>query len=379
MKRIACGMVLWLAAVCLAPAWAPAEEKAEAPKRRIELAICLDTSGSMSGLINAARQKLWDIVNELALAKPEPDLRVALLSYGHGDHAESGHILMQTGLTDDLDTVYQKLMALQITGSNEYVGWVVNDAATKLEWSDAKDALKIIFVAGNESADQAREKYDYRKVCADAIAKGIVVNSIYCGNPTDNIAPGWQEVAKLADGHFAAIDQNNGVITISTPFDDKIAALNAKLNETYVPYGPNGQIGAANQVAQDANSVSQGSANIAARAVTKAQSFYSNGSWDLVDARNGKDFDIEKVKKEDLPENMQKMNVEEQKAYLDKMQAQRASVQTEINGLATQRRQYIEAEQKKMAAKGQNSLDEAMTTAIREQAEKAEFKFEEKY
>ncbi len=42
--------------------------------RTIDLAICLDTSGSMSGLIEAAKQKLWAIVNDLALVEPTPRL-----------------------------------------------------------------------------------------------------------------------------------------------------------------------------------------------------------------------------------------------------------------------------------------------------------------
>ena len=363
----------------LATCRARGEATEQPAKRQIDLTICLDTSGSMSGLINAARQKLWDIVNELALARPAPELRVALIAYGSPAYANPSYIAGQVGLTNDLDTVYQKLMALKTTGGDEYVGCVVHEAVTTLSWSTSKEALKIIFVAGNESADQARQRHDYRTACADAIAKGIIVNSIYCGNATDGIAPGWQEVARLADGHFAAIDQNNGTVVFSTPFDDKIAALNAKLNETYVPFGANGKAGAANQVAQDTNSSSLGSSSLASRAVTKANGFYSNGAWDIVDARKEKDFDLATLEKEDLPENMQKMSLEEQKAHLDKMDQQRQVVQQEINDLATQRRDYVQVEQKKLAEKGQHSLDNAMIEAMHRQAEKAEFSFEDKF
>lgn len=380
MKRIVCvAMAVSLAALAFsASAHAAAKTVMKEEARRIDLAICLDTSGSMGGLINAARQKLWDVVSELALAKPAPELRVALLSYGHNGGAPS-HITVQTELTNDLDTVYQKLMALGISGSQEYVGWVLHDAVTELKWSDAKDALKLIFVAGNESADQAKEKYDFRNVCADAIKGGIMVNSIYCGSPSDGIAPGWREVSQLADGSFAAIDQNNGTIEITTPFDKKIAELGAELNTTYVAYGAQGKAGAANQIAQDSNSAKMGMANFAARNIVKAQALYRNSKWDLVDARNGKDFDLSEIKKEDLPENMQEMTAEEQNAHLDKMEAQRKEVQTQINDLASQRREFIEVERKKMGEKGDNSFDAAMLAAVRSQAEKKNFTFRKNF
>ncbi len=68
--------------------------------RLIQVAICLDTSGSMDGLIDAARQKLWAIVNDLALAKPTPRLEVALLTYGNDGHKEAdGWVAVQSPLT----------------------------------------------------------------------------------------------------------------------------------------------------------------------------------------------------------------------------------------------------------------------------------------
>jgi len=392
MKRIVCVAMATLLALAAPAAAEEVEEAAEtkvveaAPviktdevTRRIDLAICLDTSGSMGGLINAARQKLWDIVGELALAKPAPELRVSLITYGTPGYGAPSYVKVQTQLTNDLDTVYEKLMALGTNGGAEYVGWVLHDAVTRLEWSDARDALKLVFVAGNESADQAKEEYDFRKVCADAIKQGIMVNSIYCGSPSDGIAPGWREVSQLADGNFAAIDHNNGTIEISTPFDKKIAELGAELNKTYVAYGAHGEAGAANQVAQDSNSAKMGAANSAARNIVKAQALYNNASWDLVDARNGKDFDLSKIKKEDLPENMREMTIEEQNAYLDKTEAQRKEVRKQINDLASQRREYIEAERKKLRKKGDKSFDTAMLRAVRAQAEKKSFAFRDNF
>jgi len=382
MKSIVKVFCVALAALVLVGApVARAEDTPPQPQqtRRVDLAICLDTSGSMSGLINAARQKLWDVVSELALAQPEPELRVALLTYGSPSYGHPSYVRVQTDLTSDLDAVYQKLMELGTSGGSEYVGWVLHDAYTQLSWTKSDDALKLIFVAGNESADQARQQYDFRNVVAEAIKHGIMVNSIYCGNPNDNIAPGWREVARLADGHFSAIDQNNGTVVITTPFDDKIAELGARLNETYVAYGPRGEAYAANQVEQDANSAKLGKANAASRYVVRAQKLYNNAKWDLVDASREEGFDLKKIKKEDLPENMQEMTLDEQQKYLEGMEAKRREIQAEINKLAAQRRHYIQSERRKMKERGDKSFDAAVIKAVRAQAELKNFTFKDNF
>ena len=345
--------------------------------RIVELALCLDTSGSMDGLINAARVKLWEIVNDLALAKPTPRLRVALLTYGNDGHnAENGWVNIDVAFTEDLDLVSQRLFALTTNGGTELVGRVLKSAGEKLDWNASDDVLKLIVVAGNETADQD-QVFNYRDVCKATISKGVMINSIYCGNVADDIAPGWKEVSTLADGHFASIDQNNGTITIATPFDDELVTLSAAMNTTYIAFGAQGEWASSNQAAQDANAAGVGKAVAAQRAVTKGGQMYCNAQWDLVDACRQAEFKIEDVKTEDLPENMRTMTMEQRKAYVAEMDKKRAEMQTKVNDLNTKRSQYVEAEMKKMADAGSKSFDAAIRTAIRAQAASKGFKFEE--
>lgn len=344
--------------------------------RVIDLAICLDTSGSMEKLIDAARIKLWDIVNDLALAKPTPALRVALLTYGNNGHVEeNGWVNIDTPFTDDLDLVSKKLFAMTTNGGTELVGRVVHAAAEQLQWSDSADALKIIIVAGNESADQDQQM-PFRDVCRSTIAKGIMVNSIYCGNAADGIAPGWKEVATLADGHFAAIDHENGTIVISTPFDDELATLSASLNTTYIPFGAEGREFAQNQVLQDANAEKLGAAVAAQRCVTKSGVMYRNGQWDLVDACKEATFKLDDVKNEELPEAMKTMTIEQRRDYVKQMDTKRAEIQTKVSDLTTKRQQFVEAEMKKAAETGDKSFDAAIRNAVRQQAASKGFVFE---
>ncbi|MHC4202038.1 MAG: VWA domain-containing protein, partial [Planctomycetota bacterium] len=222
-------------------------------ERRIDLAICLDTSGSMSGLINSARGKLWQIVSELASAKPSPHLRVALLTYGTPSYGSaSGWVRVNLDLTDDLDRVYQELFALRTKGGTEYVARVTRRAVDSLSWDRATDTYRVIFVAGNESAYQDPE-FRNEDVCRSAITRDIVVNAIYCGGAGHSDADGYRRTAQLAEGRYASIDQNRGTVTVSTPYDDDLTRLGAELNTTYVAYGSRGRKAAENQREQDSN------------------------------------------------------------------------------------------------------------------------------
>ena len=57
----------------------PAPLKKKAPQ--IEVVFCLDTTGSMGGLIEAAKQKIWSISNQIANGKPTPELKIGLVAF----------------------------------------------------------------------------------------------------------------------------------------------------------------------------------------------------------------------------------------------------------------------------------------------------------
>ncbi len=348
---------------------------ASAAPRTIELAICLDTSGSMNGLIDAARTKIWDIVSDLATATPQPTLKVALLTYGNDGHAaENGWTSIDVDFTENLDVVSQKLFALTTNGGTELVGRVIDRATKGLAWTPGDASLKILIVAGNESADQDVE-VRYYDASKRAIEKMIVVDSIYCGAPTDDLAPAWQDVAKKADGQFAAIDQDKGTLVIATPFDGDLARLSGELNTTYVPYGAAGEWNSANQTAQDLNAASSNAAAAAQRCVTKGGGLYRNREWDLVDACQNADFKLETVKEADLPEAMRTMTPEQRKAYVSEKSAARQSIQKQIAELGEKRSLFLADAIAKRDGKDATAFDRAIRNAIRAQATARGFAF----
>ncbi len=306
-----------LAAAVLVAAWATLASAAPPPKdqpKDVDLVICLDVSGSMDGLMVSARSKLWDVVNELAKMKPTPNLRVGLYTYGRADLAAEGYIHQDVGLTTDLDEVYKKLNVRPPVGHLEYVTRVTKRALVEQKWSTDKNALRVIFVCGNEPENQDAE------ILPEAAAKlakelKVVVNAIYCGPDNHPETAGWRSYAKMCGGKYASIDMDRAAkeITIATPFDKDIVAENEKLNKTYVAYGKDGAKNAENQLAQDKNAVANGAAAagsvanaaILGRAEAKGGALYRNSTWDLIDRmKEDPKFDVKTLKDDEMCDEM---------------------------------------------------------------------------
>jgi len=337
------------------------------PSRDIDLVLCLDVSGSMQGLINAARQNLWSIVNDMATLKPQPRLRVALLTYGSPHYGkETGFVSVQTELTDDLDLVSQKLFALTTKGGSEYVARVVKRSLDDLKWSADPKALKLMFVAGNEPATQD-PMFAADDMAKLAIQRGILVNTIFCGSQQKPEVEGWRQVARLADGKFAAIEQDQAVV-IETPFDKQLQQLSVQLNQTYVVYGADRGRWAANQVAQDENAFKLNLAAVAQRCQTKAGNLYHNPRFDLVDACKDPKFVLTTVKKEDLPEALRKLTPEDLQKHVDGMAKKRATIQKQVAEIGKKRDAFVLEERKKLAGRGEKLFEEAMLESVRAQA-----------
>lgn len=343
---------------------------------KIQLAILLDTSGSMQGLINQARTQLWKIVNEFISAKQNgqtPYVEVALYEYGNNAQPAKDHWIRQIQpLTRDLDKISEDLFKLTTNGGEEYCGAVIKRAIKDLAWDKRPDTYKAIFVAGNEPFNQG--PVDPLTSCREAIAQGVIVNTIHCGNEAEGRRGNWHTGPALADGKFLNIDQNQAVAAITAPQDAELVKLNEQLNKTYVWYGARGGIARENQVAQDFNAAKAAPAAAAQRAATKASANYYNAEADLVDRAKDKEFKLSGLKAEELPEEMKKMSEAERKDYLERKTAERTDLQTKILALNKAREAYVVQQLKQQ---GKETLDTAITKAVREQAAKKRIQWEQ--
>jgi hypothetical protein len=217
---------------------------------------------------------------------------------------------------------------------------------------------------------------DYKVACKEAITKGIIVNTIFCGNLQEGIRTSWKDGADLADGKYMNIDQNQKIVHISAPQDKKIVELGKELNKTYIAFGKGGKMKKERQKAQDSNASSVSPSVMVQRSYAKASSQYKNAGWDLVDAEKEGKVKVEELDEAQLPEEMKKMSKEERKKYIEKKRKERAEIQKKINKLRKERDKFVAEKRKKMA--GDNTLDAAIINAVREQAKQKKYKFEKK-
>ena len=335
-------------------------KKAEKPK--IEVCFVLDTTGSMGGLIAGAKEKIWSIANEMISAKPTPEIKIGLIGYrDKGDE----YVTKVFNLTNDIDAVYANLQKFQAGGGGdtpESVNEALNDAVTKMSWSNDKKVLKIIFLVGDAPPHMDYDAPKYPEICKKAMKKDLIVNTVQCGGMSDT-TPVWTEIAKLSEGNFVAIAQTGNMAAVATPVDGEIAALNREIGSTIVAWGGEST---RREVAEAA------AAPVAADRLSyklKSAGKIVSDEKDIVNAFSDGKLDFAKVKKEELPEDLQKLSPEELKKYVETQKKKRDELQAKMVTLNKQRDDYIEAERKKASATGvTNSFDAKVTEAIRTQA-----------
>jgi hypothetical protein len=333
----------------------------------VQLALLLDTSNSMDGLIDQARSQLWSVVHQFAAAERggrRVTLEVALYEYGNNRLSpEHGYVRQVLPFTTDLDRLSEELFALTTFGGNEYCGTVIQAALDQLRWSRSPADLKAVFIAGNEPFGQG--PVDFRRVSARAAAEGVLVNTIHCGVREVGARTGWSEGARLAYGTFSAFDHEQAVAHVASPQDDEIARLGVDLNQTYIPYGSQGAAGQARQETQDGNAAKAHKGAAVSRALAKSTHLYSNAYWDLVDAYRNGDVDLKTVPAADLPPELRAMSVEARRAAVAAKAEARGRLQGRIRELEAARKRYLASHR---GAAGPDGLDAVMMQSLRDQA-----------
>lgn len=344
----------------------------------VDVAILLDTSNSMDGLINQAKSQLWTIVQQFAMAEKHgnaPFLRVALFEYGNTNlPVTEGYLRQVVPLTDDLDVLSEALFSLTTNGGDEYCGQVINEALTRLDWSSAPGSYQAVFIAGNEPFTQG--SVDYHFAIGRAAERGVIINTIHCGNETKGIEGKWKDGAQLGHGEFFNINQDCRVVHIPCPQDAEIIRLNEELNKTYLWFGNADKRSYClnNQKAQDSNASELSPSVAVGRSITKSGKAYSNSSRDLVDGLVLDSRILENVPEDELPDLMQEMTPGERIAYLDEMVIKRAKLKKLIGKESVAREEFLKEERSRQVEQpGESTLGGAVVEAIQKQLVDAGF------
>jgi hypothetical protein len=327
-------------------------------------------------LINQARSHLWNMVDQMGrmtrvVNGKTRTVRVELALYEYGNDTlsrETGFIRQVQPFTGDLDLVSEKLHALFTNGGSEFVGQAITTAVTTLQWSSDPNAMKFVFVAGNEEFDQG--PISAANAMQTAAGKDITVQLIFCGTKDET----WEAAAKLAKSDLMTIDQNQVAQHIPAPQDDEILRLGDRLNTTYMAYGAQGGASIERQKNADFASAKMSKKVALERAQLKSKKSYDNANWDLVDAMDKKPQALEQAKDEELPAELRGKTLEQKKQIIAAKQAERAELQKQIAKLEAERTAFVEAERKKQNLAADQGLDTELVKSTKKIAAKKGYK-----
>ncbi len=395
-------------------------------KQKIQAAILLDVSGSMDGLIEQAKSQLWNMVNVLGKAEnnngEKPDIEIALYEYGRTsvgyqssninqtnsminarggktklpkpkptvataattpsaidsvDKSKLGYVKMLSAFTKDLDSLSSILFSLRTAGGDEYCGQVIKQSIEELKWDNTPGSFKVIFIAGNEDFLQGYVKFN--DACELAKQRGIIVNTIYCGDRMQGIKEHWNLQDQCGNGEYTNINQHARELEFDTPYDSTITMLNNKLNDTYMYYGAEGSSKSSRQYKMDAANAGISKKAAIGRVQAKAQSnAYYNADWDLVDADKDGKFDYNKLDKTQLADSLKNKSVTEIKTLVGAKARERADVQKQIAELSIKRDAYITEQRKKMSTdKKEATLETEVERNIKTQIKRSSLQIRE--
>ena len=349
----------------------------QAPK--VDVVFVLDTTGSMSGLIQTAKEKIWSIATTMASAQQTPEIRIGLVAYrDRGD----AYVTKVVDLSDDLDSVYATLMDFQADGGGdgpESVNKALYDAVHNISWSEQDQAYQVIFLVGDAPPHMDYNEVQYPEIIASANEKGIVVNTIQCGDMPVTVAP-WTQIAALSNGRYFQVEQAGSAVAFTTPYDEEIATLSAQLDDTRLYFGTEEEKERMRGKMEATAKLNDGSsaASLARRGAFNASSggrLNMLGENELVAAVEEGTVDLDELDEAALPEALVSLAPAEQKAYVAGLAQKRADIQRQIRDLSEDRNAYLD-EKVREAGGMEDSLDSQVYEAVKEQAAKTGLEYE---
>ncbi len=344
----------------------------------VDVVFVLDTTGSMSGLIETAKEKIWSIATTMASAQPTPKIRIGLVGYrDHGD----AYVTKVVDLSEDLDSVYANLMDFQAGGGGdtpESVNKALFDAVHNMSWNDHDQAYQVVFLVGDAPPHMDYNEVKYPAIIAAANEKGIVINTIQCGNLPTTVDP-WTMIASLGHGNFFQVEQSGSAVAYTTPYDTEIAELSAKLDDTRLYYGSyedkkrmQDKVAAAEEIVVTASVSSQARRGVFNAAAGGRGNLL--GSNELVSAVASGEVELDELEPEALPAALKPMAPEERAAYISELAGERADIRQRIRALADDRDEFL-AKKVEEAGGLADSLDQKLYETVKEQGGKAGFEY----
>ena len=342
-------------------------------KPAVEVAFVLDTTGSMGGLIEGAKRKIWSIATAIVDSNPDADIRMGLVAYRDiGDD----YVTRKIELTRDIQDLYANLLELKARGGGDWpesVNEALDVAVNKLQWTSGSDVRRIVFLVGDAPPhmDYAQDT-KYPTTLALAKQKDIIVNAVLAGNAADTERV-WRDIAQNGNGRFIPIPQDGGqVVIIETPYDEDIIILQREINGTVIPYGPRAMQKRTEDKTRQLSKVAAAAPSQASEMASfinkraRSTSEAVTGDGDLVADVSAGRSSFSAIKDEDLPDNLRAMKPEARIDEVNKQMSQRKALNEKLTALVTKRDKYV-AEQRAKAPPKASSFDRVVEDTLRAQ------------
>ncbi len=370
-RNLILGLTLGLLSMTLANGQEPVK-KDERP--RVEVVFVLDTTGSMTGLINAAKQKIWSISNQISSGTPSPLVKIGLVAYRDRKDA---YVTKVIDLNDDLDAIHGHLMGFHAAGGGDFpesVNQALHEAVTKISWSKDKKTLKMIFLVGDAPPHMDYpDDVKYPDTCKLAVKNDIIINAVQCGDNADT-KKYWLDISRGAEGSYVQIDATGGpVVATTTPYDADLAKINVEINKTQLLFGKkDAQVSGKLKLAESAALPAAAQAD---RAAFNARNNAAT-AYDLVQQLKDGKVKLDELKKDELPQELQGKNVTEQKEIVARIEQQRLELSKKAIELDKKRGEFIN---KKLAEDTKNrardSFDNQVLQILQRQANRANIQY----
>ena len=358
-------MVIAAGLVFAAVAAVSAQSKAAEPARpSVEVVFVLDTTGSMGGLLEGAKQRIWAIANEIAKGRPAPKVKMGLVAYRDKGDA---YVTKVFDLSDNLDRTYADLMTLRAGGGGdgpEHVIAALSDAVEKISWSKDPKAFRVVYLVGDAAPHE--DYADAPKLAAvmeKAVRRGLIVNAVPCGADASMMAA-FDRVARAGEGRLLPVPQDGGMVAVATPFDSPLAELSGRLEDTGLAYGA-GRAKAKRDMSLAASVRGMAAAPAAAeRAVYKTLAGFS-AEADLASAVAENRVELKDIKEEELPDSFKGLSFGERRARLDKVVAERGAISAQVVELSKKREAWL---RKESGSRKTDSFDARLVESLKGQA-----------
>lgn len=341
---------------------APVDGAVRPQDPRIDVVFVLDTTGSMGGLIDGAKRKIWSIADRLVSGQPRPDVRLGLVAYrDRGDE----YVTRATPLTRDIDGVQQALAGLRASGGGdgpEDVNAALAAALDAQPWEAGRSVLRLVFLVGDAPPHDDYDGPKSHELARRAKARGIVVNTLRAGQMTET-EHAWIRIAEASGGTYASIEQDGGMVVETTPYDAALARLNRELAETVIGYGsaPTRAASARKMAAR----IDLEAPAAAAAAAFNAKAGHMNDEDLLTQIERG-GVRLDALEESALPEELRDLDPADRTARILEKKARRAAAKEKILALSKAREAFLKEE--KARTKRESQLDDRLLESLREQA-----------